>query len=145
MVGFAADLGGGYSLTPPENWVVQKSPASPYSVLIAQPVDDFSPNINIQEETYNGSMDDYISLSMVNLEQMMKAKKISQSPFSAANSKGVKLVTNTEYNDFKLRQTFYFFDNSRGQKVVVVTSSARSSAGQFDPVFDTIMQTFNVR
>ncbi len=144
MISSAEGLGGGYSLNPPESWTVREAPGSPYKVLIGVTVNEFTPNINIQEESYSGPMDTYVELNLVAVEKMMKAKKISQEPFSAQNLDGVKLVTHTEFNGFELQQTFYFFENRPGQKVVVVATTGRNSGSQMDPVFDKIMRSFRV-
>jgi hypothetical protein len=89
-------------------------------------------------------MDTYVRMSFVQLEKVMKAKKISQTPFSAQNHQGVKLITHTEFNDFELTQTFYFFENPMGKKVVVTATTGRNKGSQHDPVFDEIMNTFQM-
>ena len=99
MICSAEELGGGYSVNPPDGWVVNEFPGSPYKGLFGTRVNNFTPNINIQEENYDGPMDQYIRLNMIQLEKLMKAEKVSQSPFSAKNSSGVKLITHTQFND----------------------------------------------
>ncbi len=89
-------------------------------------------------------MDTYIRLNMKHLEKLMKAKKVSQSPFSAQSHNGVKLVTHTEFNNLELTQTFYFFENPVGKKVVVTATANRDSGKEYDPVFDGIMGTFQM-
>ena len=111
MIGSAEELGGGYSVNPPDGWIVSEFPGSPYKGLFGKRANNFTPNINIQEENYNGTMDKYIQLNMVQLEKLMRAEKVKQSPFSAKNSSGVKLIIHSEFNDLELTQTFYFFDN----------------------------------
>ena len=145
MICSAEDLGGGYSLNPPQNWIVKELPGSLYKGVFGVPVNNLTPNINIQEERYSGPMDTYVDLSLLAIEKLMKAEKISQNPFSAQNIEGVKLVTHTEFNDFELTQTFYFFQNPQGQKVVVTATTGRDSGSQMDPVFDEIMRTFQVK
>ena len=145
MICAAEELGGGYSVSPPDGWTVTDFPGSPYKGLFGTRVDNFTPNINIQEENYSGPMDTYVRMSFVQLEKVMKAKKISQTPFSAQNHQGVKLITHTQFNDFELTQTFYFFENPLGKKVVVTATSGRDYGSQYDPVFDGIMNTFQMK
>ena len=144
MIGSAEELGGGYSVNPPEGWTVRDFPGSPYKGLFGTRVGNFTPNINLQEEHYSGPMDTYIRLSFVHLEKLMKAKLISQTPFFAGNHNGVKLITHTRFNDFELTQTFYFFEKPMGKKVVVTATTGRDSGWQYDPVFDGIMHTFQM-
>lgn len=140
----AEELGGGYSVEPPDGWVVNDFPGSPYKGLFGTRINNFTPNINIQEEKYGGPMDLYIRLNMIQLEKLMKAEKVSQTPFSAKNSSGVKVITLTEFNDFQLTQTLYFFENPSGQKVVVTATTNRGTGSQYEPVFDGIMGTFKI-
>lgn len=139
------ELGGGYSVSSPEGWTVKEFPGSPYKGLFGTRVDNFTPNINIQEENYNGPMDTYVQLNMVQLEKLMKAEKISQSSFSIQDHDGVKLIANTQFNDLMLTQTFYFFENPAGKKVVVTATAHRGSGSEYDPVFDGIMSTFQMK
>ncbi len=145
MVCFAEELGGGYSLVPSENWIIKSPPASKYKVVLTDPADNFAPNINVVEEEFSGSMEDYIRLSMETLVKMMMAKKISESSFSSKNADGVRLVTHTQMNALKLRQVFYFFENSQGQKVVVTASTSRDSGDKFDAAFDKMLHSFRVK
>jgi hypothetical protein len=144
MVCSAEELGGGYSMNPPDGWTVREFPGSSYKGLFGTRANNFTPNINIQEENFDGPMDQYIRLNMVQLEKLMKAEKISQSSFSTQNHDGVKLVTHTQLNDLELTQTIYFFENPSGKKVVAIATANRDSGSEYDPVFDDIMNTFQM-
>lgn len=142
----AAELGGGYSFDLPEGWESRDFPGSNYKGAFGPLTPEgFTPNINIQEEAYGGPMETYVKLSLGALEKMMKAVSLGQDQFSAQNAEGVKMVTHTQLNELLLRQTFYFFENSAGQKVVVTATAPRSSNGEFDAVFDQIMHSYKVK
>lgn len=144
IVGSADELGGGYSLNPPTGWVVSEFPGSPYKGLFGTRMDNFTPNINLQEDNYTGGMDSYVQLSYEQLQKLMKAERISESPFSTDNHSGVKLVTNTEFNDLQLTQTFYFFEAPSGKKVVVTATTDRKTGRKFESIFDSILGTFQM-
>ena len=145
MVCSAEELGGGYSLNPPENWSVKKFPGATYKIVITQPVNNFSPNINLVDEKFNGSMDEYVAESFEILQRGYNAKKVGETSFSAGNADGIKLTADTEINGIKIRQIFYFFQNSLGHKVVVRASSGRRSASALEKEFDFILHTFRVK
>jgi hypothetical protein len=145
MVCSAEELGGGYSISPPDGWSVRDFPGSPYKGLFGTRADNFTPNINLQEENFSGPMDTYIQLSMNHLKKLMNAKTISRSPFSAQNETGVKLIAHTQLNDLQLTQTIYFFEKSSGKKVVAIATANRSAGSEYDPVFDGIMSTFEMK
>lgn len=65
MVCSAEELGGVYSVTPPDGWMVRDFPGSPYKGLFGTTTSNFTPNINIQEENHKGSMDKYIEGSFL--------------------------------------------------------------------------------
>jgi len=145
MVCSAEDLGGGYSINPPAGWIVSDFQGSPYKGLFGTRVDNFTPNINLQEDNSPGSMDDYVRLSYVQVKKLMNATKVSQDSFSNKKHEGVKLVANTQLKNLKLTQTFYFFDNPSGKKVVVVATTHRDLGSEYDPIFDGIMSTFQMK
>lgn len=132
-------------MVPPENWVVNDFPGSPYKGVFGMTENNFTPNMNIQEDKYPGPIKEYVQLSFGQLEKIMNAKKISESPFSAKNADGVKLVAHTEINALKLRQIFYFFETSLGQKVVATATVGRISGDKFDVVFDEMLHSFLVK
>ena len=72
-------------------------------------------------------MDKYIQGSFLRIKKLMKTVKVSESPFSGQNRSGVKLITNTVFNDFELTQTVYFFENPAGEKVVVTATTTRDT------------------
>ena len=144
MIGSAEELGGGYSVNPPSGWVVDEFQGSPYKGLYGTRVDSFTPNINLQEDHFGGPMDEYVRLSFLQVKKLMNAKKVSQTSFSAKNHDGVKLVADTQLNSLMLTQTFYFFQNPSGKKVVVVATTKRGTGSEYDPVFDRIMSTFQM-
>ena len=78
------------------------------------------------------------------IKKLMKVEKVSESPFSGQNRSGVKLITHTVINDFELTQTFYFFENPAGKKVVVTATTTRDTGTQYEPVFDGIMGAFSI-
>lgn len=145
MVCSAEDLGGGYTLILSENWSVKRFPGTTYKILITQSINNFFPNINLVEDEFSGSMDKYVASSLEILQQGYNARKVREASFSADNADGVKLTVDTEINGKKLRQIFYFFQNSVGQKVVVRATSGRRSASALEEEFDAILKTFRVK
>ncbi len=144
MVCSAEELGGDYSLDLPEHWAVKKFPGATYKIVITQARNNFSPNINLVDEKFYGSMDEYVAESFEILRQSYNAKKVEETSFSADNVDGVKLTADTEINGRKVRQIFYFFQRPLGQKVVLRATSDRRSASALEKEFDSILATFHV-
>ena len=144
MLASAVELGDGYSITPLENWKAQDFAQLDHKILVTTPVGDFTPNLNMGVQNFPGDLAEYVDLNFQQLVQAFKAEKISRTDFDAGNTKGIRLTTSTEIQGKKLRQTFYFFENSKGTKVVVTCTAPHEGGESFDTVFDTMLHTFRV-
>ncbi len=129
----AVELGGGYAITPLQNWETKDFPGLKYKMVITQPVEGFAANLNIVDEPFSGSMDEYMKLSIKTVQQLFKAEVLSEVPFSASNA-----------DELKLRQIFYVFTNSSGMKVVVTASSLRTNAREYESKFDEMVGSLRV-
>jgi hypothetical protein len=72
-------------------------------------------------------------------------KKLGQSNFKTDSGvKGIRLQTESEQGNLRLRQTFFFLEG-KGKTKLVVTCSALAENGQkLDAVFEDSLKTFAV-
>ncbi len=136
-----------FSYVPPDGWNVLEFPGVKYKLSRGQPAKGFAPNINVVEEAYAKSLDDYVKDNMANMKKSFQGLKIlSQNDF--ITSKGVRAIRMvTERDDDltkkRLRQIFYFFD-AGNKKLVATCSSLAEDGAALDQVFDAAMKTFAV-
>lgn len=151
--GFAADTGdrhvekaGGFSFCPPKSWDMKEIPGVKYKIAFGPASDGFAPNINVVDESFARSLSDYVKGNQETLTKMFKGfKNLGQSEFKTdSGSKGVKLITQSEQQGQKLRQTFFFFDGKGGKKLVATCSALAENGAKLDETFAASMKTFTL-
>ena len=117
-------------------------PGMKFKAAVGPATAGFAPNINFVDETFAGSLDDYVTGNMRTLAAMMANYRPGEKvPFVTDQGlQGVKLVTESRQRGFALRQTFYFFAN--GNTKYVATCSTLAEDGERLAEFDAAMRTF---
>jgi hypothetical protein len=134
---------GGFSFTPPKGWQEKNIPGLKYKAHIGPPSHGFAPNINVLDDSFSGSLNEYIDGNAGSLKKAFpNLKEVRRHAFSTRSGvQGMKLVTNNNFQGKNLRQTAYFFANG-SKKYVVTCSCAGEDARRLEPVFDEAMATF---
>jgi hypothetical protein len=138
------EAAGGYSFCPPKDWVMKEMPGLKYKLAIGEASGGFAPNINVVDEAFDGSVADYVKASLETVSKVFKGfKKLGQSNFKTDSGvKGIRLQTESEQGNLRLRQTFFFLEG-KGKTKLVVTCSALAETGQkLDAVFEDSLKTF---
>ncbi len=135
---------GGFALRAPKGWQFREFPGLKYQVAFGPPKDSFSPNINVVDEAYSGSLKNYVDLNIETLKRVfVQFKLIEREAFVTTSGwRGEKVVTTSLQQRNLLRQTFYFFRGPKG-KYLVVTCTTLAKGGQaFDRPFEESLKTF---
>src|SRR5437870_2673979 len=61
---------GGFSYDPPEGWQVVQFPGLKYSISRGPTESEFASNINVVDETFSGSLAEYVDLNVENMKKM---------------------------------------------------------------------------
>lgn len=134
---------GGFSFVPPEGWTVREFPGQKYQIVFGPAENQFAANINVVEEPYRGTVDNYLKATKELLPKAIKKYQlIKQEPFqTAAGIKTQRLIIEGEQQGHLLRQTFYLFPSPT--KMFVVTCSTVSAGGEkLDGTFESSMKSF---
>jgi hypothetical protein len=136
---------GGFSYDPPAGWEIVEFPGLKYRISHGQPESGFAPNINVVDEDYSGSLPAYVDANLLSMEEMFVGFEVlSRSDLTTEDGQAaIKLVTETEQQGRRLRQTFYFL-GSGDTKYVVTCSALAESAAALDSLFDTSVATFRI-
>lgn len=136
---------GGFSFDPPHTWQIAGLPGLKYRVAVGPPQNGFSPNINVVDEQYQGSINAYVDANIKTLAKMFpKFTVLDRRPFMPSRgSEGVVLVNQNEQAGKLLRQRVYFFTKANRQYAVTCSSLAEDG-DQFDDLFDASMKTFQL-
>ena len=122
--------GGRFSFVPPDGWQVVQLPGMKYGVFSGPTANGFAPNINVLDEAYAGSLDDYVTLSIRNLRVMFpQFLKLSQEDLKLDSGlPAVRVVGRNSMNNMEMEQTMYFV--KRSSKMFVITGSKLASDGR---------------
>jgi hypothetical protein len=137
---------GGFSYSPPKGWKISEVPGLKYKLSVGTPANGFAPNINVVDEAFSGTLDEYVEANLKTMEGVFKGfKKLGKTSFDTKSGlKGVRVVIEDNQQDKILRQTFYFFERKDGKKAVVTCSVLVEDGAKYTTVFDISMSTFSV-
>ena len=150
------DAGGGFSYDIPDEWSLTDFPGLKYKVARgkADPVNNFSPNINIVDEAYSGSLNDYYVAYKANMMKYIKNFTIAfEGRFTTDSGlAGIKMVALSTQQNMELRQTVYLFVGN--SKCYVITCSIDTNrydtfgmevqSARFDSLFDRSISSFSL-
>ena len=137
---------GGFSFCAPKGWQFREFPGFKYQISVGPAEKGFAPNINVVDESFDGSIEKYVDANIVTMEALFKDLKIrKRDTFSTSNKlKGERLVITSLQQGNVLRQTFYFFEGSKGKKLVITCSCLSENGESFDEIFEESLKTFQV-
>lgn len=136
---------GGFSYDPPKGWKITEFPGAKYRVSLGTSESDFTANINVVDEKYSGTQDEYVATSIKNIGKLLAdSSVIKQDNFQTDdNLSGVRVVFTDSQFGKSLRQTAYFFSNSN-RRYVVTCTALKDGGERMDDVFAASMKTFRL-
>lgn len=131
----------------PPGWQIKNIPGVKYKAAVGKPANGFAPNINVVDEVFPQSVEEYADANEKTLQKAMPGyKKLSRAPFTtSSNAKGVRLATEQTQNGRKLRTIFYLFATTNGPKLVVTCISLASDGTKYDSAFDKAMKSMTIK
>jgi hypothetical protein len=139
-----SEQAGGFSLRAPKGWNFRDVPGMKYKFAFGPASNSFSPNINVIDEAYPGSLKSYVDLSKNAVEKMLpQFTLIKRDAFvTTSGIRGEKMVATSLQQNNLLRQTFYFLPGAAGKYYVVTCSALAAGGDALDPVFEESIKTF---
>ena len=140
------EAAGGFSYCPPKGWTMKELPGMKYQAAFGPTSGGFTPNINVVDEAFGGSLEDYFKGNVDALTKVFKKfKNLGKSDFKTDSGlKCIRLVTESEQQGMLLRQTFFFFDGKTNRKLVVTCSAPAEGGDKLDAAFGASLKTFSV-
>jgi hypothetical protein len=139
------ETAGGFSYVPPRGWELVDSTRIEYKIAREPVAGGFAGNLNVIDETFPGSLDEYVAASLENMSSFFDGyRQISQDDFQpATGSPGVKVVAEIAQQGRLLHQTFYFFGSDETKFVVACTRLAEAGE-EFDAICEESVKTFQI-
>jgi hypothetical protein len=135
---------GSFSYVPPAGWELVESSRIPYKIAREPGAGDFAGNLNVIDEVFPGTLDEYVATSLENMSTFFDGYRlISQEEFEPAEGPpGVRVVVENAQQGRLLHQTFYFFGNE--PKFVVACTRLAEAGEEFDLVCEQSARTFRI-
>ncbi len=136
---------GGFSYDPPAGWQIMEYPGLKYQIAHGPINSDFTPNINVVDETFSGSLVDYVEANLQALERIFPGLEVlsSEKVQTEDNQDAVMIIAENKQQGRWLRQTFFFIGPADRKYVVTCTVPAEGGDA-FDPVFSECLKTFRL-
>ncbi|MEM3759644.1 MAG: DcrB-related protein [Candidatus Bathyarchaeia archaeon] len=132
----------GFSIEPPSGWsVIEPSWAT---VAVIGPTEHgFTVNVNIQVETTSMSLNEYISASRQQLQNLEDFYEISEGSRTINNVNAYEIVYTWTYSGITVQQKQVWL--VKGGKAFVITySAAPATYSKYLPAFESSLQTFKI-
>jgi hypothetical protein len=139
------ELEGGFSYIPPVGWQVVEFPGEKYKIVAGKASTDSYLILTFSDETYAGSLDNYVAGNLNGLKSAYKSVNIiNQENFKTDNGESaIKIIAENKINGEQLHQTYYIFaDNDR--KFIITYTRLQGSDEDNDVLIDQCIKTFQV-
>ncbi|MDR0665534.1 MAG: DUF1795 domain-containing protein [Helicobacteraceae bacterium] len=134
---------GVFSVCPPTGWELRSIMGVKYKLFIEAEKDGASANINFIEESFDGSLKDYVDLNLKALPNAFDDfKLIKREKFSSKNVKGERLVIENTQFGLALRQTLYIFELKGSTKMVIACTATAPRSAAYVSIFEDMINSF---
>lgn len=137
---------GGFKYMIPEGWSTTEFSGFKFKISRGVASSGFAPNIAVADESFNGSLDDYVTACLAPMEKGAQGfNLLDKKPFNTDSGiNGIKLVFESKWDGKQLMQTQYYFKGIKGKMLVITCSVLPEDAPKFADIFDTAMKTFHI-
>ena len=126
------------SLVVPKGW--ESKPSNQEGITFSAPKSSgYNANFILNGEAFAGSVTDYTDATVRDIKtSVTSAVLTSQTPFTAGDGlAGIRVAWTNKVNGVDLTQVMYFFDVSRGYKVLITCTVLATQAADITPLFDS--------
>ena len=136
----------GFSYEVPSNWRVMEFPGLKFKIIITDPIDDFSPNMTLVDEKYEGSLEAYEKASIPHMEKAIPGFGIiSRMQAKTIDGKDFRSVTyKHEANNGTIIQTANFLELRAGHKLVMTCTSPKGHEDKIELQCNKVVRSLRV-
>ena len=136
---------GGFSYDPPKGWETVNFSGLKYRVSHGPVANGFAPNINVVDESFAGSLKEYVDGNLANMKNAFADLTIrKREDFQTEDGlSATRVITENKQQGRLLRQTFCFFGESKRKYVATCTTLA-DGGEVLDGTFAESMRTFRL-
>jgi hypothetical protein len=135
-----------FSYAVPEGFKVMTVPGLKYKVAAGPAKDGFAVNLNVVDESFNGTIEQYADGNERALAKFPAFRKVSRTAFKTnSGAAGVKMVYGNTQNGTQLHQVMYLLGGKGSTKYVLTGSSLAADGKKYDADFDASAKSFTLR
>jgi len=140
------ELNGKFSYCPPLNWSVKEFPGLKYKIVIGPIENNFTTNINFQDEIFYGNLKEYVNYSILQLPFFSSEYKLLIRNTFKTNSGivGECVIVNNFQEGNLLRQIFYILPAPQNRYFVITCSVIDNVSSKYLSVFEESIKTFEI-
>lgn len=133
-----------FSYMAPEGWMVAEVTGVKYKVAITNPSNGVAPNLNVVDDSFKGTMDEYVRQNLEDLEKSFdEFKKLGQNSFTTTSGvKGVKVIIQARQQGKLLRQIFFLLRGKNDVKYVITFTASAEEGKKYDAIVEKAIKTF---
>lgn len=137
---------GGFSYEVPANWRVMEFPSLKFKVIVTDPINDFSPNMTLVDERFNGSLSEYEKASIPHMKKAIPGfsiiKQTQQKTLAGRPFRTIMYLHKAEIGE--IIQTASFLELGEGHKLVMTCTSPKGYEDKIEPVCNKVVQSLQV-
>jgi hypothetical protein len=137
---------GGFSFCAPSGWNFREFPGMKYQIAAGVAKDAFSPNMNVVDEQFAGSLKEYVDGNLQTMSKVFQQfKLIKRKAFTTSSGLKTEIVIiNALQQNNLLRQTFLFVSNAKKGYFVVSCSCLEKDGDNYTKAFEESLKTFTI-
>jgi len=136
----------GFSYEVPNNWRVMEFPGLKFKIIITDPIGEFSPNMTLVDEKYEGSLAAYEKASIPHMEKAIPGFSIlKRMQAKTDEGKDFRSVTyRHEADNGTIIQTANFLELRSGHKLVMTCTSPKGHEDKIEPQCNKVVRSLRV-
>ena len=136
----------GFSYDPPAGWEITDYPGMKYKVCMAAPENGFAPNMNVLDEICEDSLNDYVDLSLRNMDLIFQDLKIiKRDEYKTEDGlEMVRIIYEYNFQGVLFRLTAFFIAGPEDIKYVITCASLADDGEKYDEVFLSSARSFRI-
>jgi hypothetical protein len=135
---------GKFSFCPPLNWTEREFPGLKYKLVAGPTESNFTVNISLLDDTYNGTLQEYVNGNVTQLSTHGYTIVNRKTFRTNSGISGECVTTNSTQNGFFLKQVFYFLPASNDNYFVITCSALDRYSAKYLSAFEDSIKTFEL-
>lgn len=134
---------GGFSFCPPGGWIVREFPGLKFKIAIGPRDNSFTPNINITDYQFEGTLEQFTDQSINEMKNSMESFTLITNENFVTEKKvtAKRLISISKGKKQMLRYSFLYFMGPKRKFIVITCTSPADGGEKYDNIFYESLRT----